>query len=191
MPRDYLDTNSNRNLLCPIFRRNLYKVEEAHFLSLLEVLNGIDIAGEGQDSWRWGPSRDGTFLVSSFFSTLSVAPTPSRSWSSLWKMKAPPRVLAFTFTWLAFRNKLLTMDNLRWRNMIIVNACPLCLVDEESVNHLLHRKLTNAHWSSTLKEFNFSWVLPQSLSELFHQWFYLISSSKGKTMWLLSFLACI
>ena len=75
--------------------------------------------------------------------------------------------------------------------MIIVNACPLCLVDEESVNHLLHRKLTNAHWSSTLKEFNFSWVLPQSLSELFHQCYCPISSTKGKATWRLSFLACI
>ena len=88
--RDYLDTNSNRNLLCPIFRKNLYEAEEAHLLSLLEVLNGIDIAGEGQDSRSWGPSKDGTFSVSSFFSTLSVAPASSRSWSSLWKIKALP-----------------------------------------------------------------------------------------------------
>ena len=41
------------------------------------------------------------------------------------------------FGWLALKNRILTMDNLRRKGIIVVNACLLCLQDEESVVHLL------------------------------------------------------
>ena len=58
------------------------------------------------------------------------------------------------------------MDNLPHRHILLVNACLLYLAEEESVDHLLlHCKQTKA-----LEEFNCSWVMPQSLPDLFHQW---------------------
>lgn len=53
----------------------------------------------------------------------------------LWKIKAPQRALGLG--WLAIHGSILTMDNLYRKNVIVVNACPLCLSDEESVEHLL------------------------------------------------------
>ena len=98
------------------------------------------------------------------------------------------RVLAFV--WLALQNKILTMDNLRRRKMLIVNACPLCLANEESVDHLfLHCKQTKAIWLAILKEFNCSWFIPLSFPDMFHQWACPISTSKGKIMWRLSLIA--
>ena len=41
------------------------------------------------------------------------------------------------FCWLARREYFLTIDNLRRRNHFIVNSFPMCLRDEETVNHLL------------------------------------------------------
>ena len=62
------------------------------------------------------------------------------------------------------------MDNLRRRHILPVNACLLYLADEESVDHLLvHCKQSKALWSAILEEFNYSWVMPQSLPDLFHQ----------------------
>ena len=187
--RDYLDISPNLNLWSPIFRRNLSKAEEANLFNLFEILNGIEITSEGRDSRLWAPSRDSYFSVSSS-SSISASPTPSESWWDLWKIKAPPRVLAFA--WLTLRNRILTMDNLQCQNMPIVNDCPLCLVNEESFDHLLlHCNQTKALWSSILKEFNCSWVQPQPLPELFQQWVCPPTNSKGKTMWHLAFLACI
>ena len=46
------------------------------------------------------------------------------------------------------------MDNLRRRKMIMVNACPMCLTEEESVDHLLLKcKLANSIWLSILRWF--------------------------------------
>lgn len=44
-----------------------------------------------------------------------------------------PKVLAFR--WLAILGGILTMDNLRKCKIVTVNGCPICLVDEEPVNH--------------------------------------------------------
>lgn len=54
--------------------------------------------------------------------------------SNIWKLKAP-RVQAFG--WLAIHGGILVIDNLRRRGVIVVNACPLCLEDEEIIDHLI------------------------------------------------------
>ena len=52
-----------------------------------------------------------------------------------WDSTIPPRVLAFC--WVERSHKILTLDKLRRCKHIIVNGCPMCLKDEESVLHLL------------------------------------------------------
>lgn len=90
-----------------------------------------------------------------------------------------------TFGWISFlgailfRNGLLwvfrflTMDNLQ-RNIVIVNACPMCLEDAESVDHLL---LASKHadfiWKSNFSWFDFNGRLPSnpcSLLQLSESW---------------------
>lgn len=53
----------------------------------------------------------------------------------IWKGVALLKVKVFG--WLASMEKTLTIDNLRLRRMMIVNACLLCLSNAESVDHLL------------------------------------------------------
>ena len=50
-------------------------------------------------------------------------------------LKAPPRGIAFG--WTALLGGILTMDNLKRRLVVIVNACLMCLAGEESIDHLL------------------------------------------------------
>ena len=50
-------------------------------------------------------------------------------------MKAPSRV-AF-FGWTAALGKILTHDNLRKRNIVVVEWCYMCKKSEDSIDHLL------------------------------------------------------
>jgi hypothetical protein len=39
--------------------------------------------------------------------------------------------------WLAALGKILSLDNLWKKNMVLVNRCGMCKKDEESIDHLL------------------------------------------------------
>ena len=56
-------------------------------------------------------------------------------WKSIWKSKAPTRV-AF-FVWMAVLGKILTLDNLRKKNIIVMEWCCMCKYSGESIDHLL------------------------------------------------------
>ena len=57
--------------------------------------------------------------------------------------------------------KNLTLDNLQKRGRIVVNGCPMCLTDEESVDHLLlNRKTAQFIWRSVVEWFDCCWVFP-------------------------------
>jgi hypothetical protein len=56
-------------------------------------------------------------------------------WKIIWKSKAPPRV-AF-FVWMAVLGKILLMDNLRKKNIIVTKWCCMCKKSGESIDHLL------------------------------------------------------
>lgn len=75
-------------------------------------------------------SQDGRFSVASFFSAIAGGPSTSNPVHRLWKMKTPPTVLAFS--WLTLRGRILPIDNLRRRDRILVNACPMGLADKEA-----------------------------------------------------------
>ena len=69
---------------------------------------------------------------------------------------------------------------------------PMCLSDEESMNHLLlNCKIAQSLWMSVVGWFDCSWALPNSLTELFQAWKNPLGGSRGKVMWRLSFLAMI
>lgn len=81
-------------------------------------------------------------------------------------MKAPPRVIAFG--WIALHESILTMDNLRRQKIILVNASPMCLADEESVDHLLLRcKVAQEVLAHVVGLFGCHRVFPNSILEAF------------------------
>ena len=93
------------------------------------------ILESGDDTRVWIASKDGYFSISTFFSSITNGLRERNAVNNIWKMKAPMRVLIFG--WLAIRKRILTQDNLRRRGMTIVNGCPMCLKEEESMDHLL------------------------------------------------------
>jgi hypothetical protein len=79
--------------------------------------------------------------------------------------------MAAFFAWSAALGKILTVDNLRKRHIIIVNRCCLCKRDEEFVDHLLlHCDVAYALWTNIFNCFGMSWVMPIRVIDLFTCW---------------------
>jgi hypothetical protein len=67
----------------------------------------------------WIPSKRKSFEVKSYYQVLSTPVNSLFLWKSIWKVKAPSRV-AF-FVWTTALRKILTLDNLRKRHVIVVD----------------------------------------------------------------------
>lgn len=78
--------------------------------ALFSLLYKVCIPVEGVVQRVWEGVVIGSFTVASFFSALRVGALVSFPYESIWKFKAPPRVLAFV--WLAISGCIPTMDNL-------------------------------------------------------------------------------
>jgi hypothetical protein len=115
------------------------------------------------------PSKKGLFKVKSYFSSLAGFEGRHFPWKSVWQTRAPSRV-AF-FAWSAALGKILTVDNLRKRHIIIVDRCCLCKRDEESMDHfLLHCDVASALWNHIFTQFGMSRVMPKGVIDLFACW---------------------
>ena len=53
----------------------------------------------------------------------------------MWKSKVPSKVVFFS--WTTALGKILTMDNLQKRHIVVIEWCFLCKMCGESVDHLL------------------------------------------------------
>jgi len=83
--------------------------------------------------------------------------------------KAPLRV-AF-FAWSAASKKIITMDNLRKRYIIMAKWCYMCKNNGESVDHLLlHCEIASALWYTTFSGVGLVLVMPRKVVNLFVYW---------------------
>ena len=100
-------------------------------LSILCLL----INGEGKDKLCWKPAGNKYFKVSEFYLSLSSTPITSFPWKFVWCPKIPHRV-AF-FSWTAALRKILTLENLWYKGVAVIDWCYMCKKSGESANHLL------------------------------------------------------
>jgi len=111
---------------------------------------------------EWVSSKKCLFKVKSFFS-LACSRGSRFPWKSVWRTQAPSRA--------AFFGKILTMNNLRKRYVIVINRCYMCKKTGESVDHLLlHCDVASTLWSSLFNHFGMSWVMPIRVIDLFACW---------------------
>ena len=87
----------------------------------------------------------------------------------MWRMQAPPRV-AF-FVWSTGLDKILTLDNLRKRQGIVINICCMCKRSEETMDHLfLHCAVAPFMWDAMFSRFGLAWVMPRRIVDLLACW---------------------
>jgi hypothetical protein len=97
------------------------------------------------------------------------------------RTQAPP--MAAFFTWSAVLGRILTLDNLRKRHIIIVDRCCLCKRDGESLNHILpHCDVASALWNNIFSRFGISWVMPRRVLDLVACW-WKSRRSRTSTTW--------
>jgi hypothetical protein len=134
------------------FTRLIHDWEVGELASFYKSLYDCKLQGEGKDKLWWVPSRKGLFEVKSFYRALLPRGQVSFPWKSVWKSKTPHRV-AF-FVWTAVHSKILTLDNLGRRGLVVVNRCWLCEIEKESVDHLLlHCAATRDLWNAFFAQF--------------------------------------
>jgi hypothetical protein len=150
------------------FVRSLNDWEVDDLVSLYSLLYTFNW-GHGADKIWWVPNKKGKFEVKSFYSILNSSISFHFPWKSIWRTKAPPRV-AF-FVWSAALGKILTLDNLKRRNIVLVNRCGMCKKEEESIDHLLlHCERAQFLWNAFFSRFGLAWVMPRRVVDLLHCW---------------------
>ena len=123
----------------------------------------------------WIPSKRKLFEVCSFFGVFSLSSDryevgcSSFLWKGIWKVKVPLKVSFFV--WTASLGKILTLDNLRKRGLIVVDWCCMCKRSGESINHLfLNCEVARALWSVLFALFDVKWVMNGRVSDLLACW---------------------
>jgi hypothetical protein len=168
-----------------LFTRQIQDWEMDMVLSFFDRLYSISAQhGEG-DSLVWNPSKKGLFEVRSFYEELIRKDGPPFPWKNIWRVKAPTRV-AF-FVWSAALGKILTHDNLRKMNVIVIEWCCLCKKSGESIDHLLlHCDIARDLWSYILIVFGVQWVMSRTVLELLNSWGAAIGCGRAKEAWRLA-----
>ena len=151
------------------FTRSVQDWELESVSTFLDLLYSTKVQGSGADTLLWSTSGKKDFSVSNYYRVLLPSLAVGFPWKAIWKPKAPSRV-AF-FLWTTSLGKILTVDNLRKRNIILVSWCCMCKKDGETIDHLfLHCSLAYDLWSFVFSLFGVHWVMPRKVLDLLSCW---------------------
>ena len=164
------------------FTRAAQNWEKDKFEAFFRLLYSKKPNGLQVDKLWWIPAGKGIFSVRSFYKALTAPPNPQFPWKRLWRNKAPPKALFFT--WTAALGKILTTDNLRKRRIIILDWCCMCKKAGETVDHLLlHCETARSLWCEIFSRVGLSWVMLASVVGLLASWVMPGGTSQIKTIW--------
>ena len=150
--------------------------------SFMDVLYQSDVKGCGQDKVWWQGSIGKGFQVKLFYKALLPSNGLSVPWKSIWKTKVPPRVSFFV--WIATMDRILTMQNLRRRHVMVIDWCYMCKGSGESTDHLLlHCPIATDLWNCMFSLVGIQWVMPKGVLELLACWREGRGKSKIQDLW--------
>ena len=105
-------------------QRNISFIRVDVFASLFNLLYSLRVRQEGEDKICWVLSKRQLFDIRSFYNVLVCNGGIPFLWKSIWQIKVPLR--AAFFAWLVALEKILTMDNLRKKHVVVVDRCCIC-----------------------------------------------------------------
>ena len=130
----------------------------------LDLIYATPLSGMREDILCQESPSNHKFAVKRYYRSLSPLSPILFPWKLIWKVKVPHRV-AF-FSWTATLGKVLTIDNLRKRGLIIQEWCCMCKRSGEDVDHLfLHCSVAMELWSLVFGLFGVQWVMPRSVMD--------------------------
>lgn len=146
----------------------------------MQFLSSINLANESdKDMKTWSLTANGAFSVKSFYGLLNEGGLRCSLANAFWKGPCPKKVNIFN--WLAWKNKILSLENLALRrcNRLPTDTCVLCHSAAESVDHLfLHCRFSQEVWDQLRRMFQLP-ALPNSMSLLWGVW----RSALGSSAW--------
>ena len=147
------------------FTRPAQDWELESIASFLKLLYSSSAKGQGEDRLCWQGSASGAFQVKAYYKALLPTAGHIIPWKSIWKTRAPPRVVFFV--WAAALGHILTIDNLRKRHVIVIDWCYMCKGCGESIAHLLlHCLAASEIWNFIFSMLNICWVMPYGVVDL-------------------------
>jgi hypothetical protein len=88
------------------------------------------------------------------------------------------------FVWTTALGKILTHENLRRRNIVVIEWCCMCKKSGESIDHLLlHCDVARDIWSFFYILFGVEWVMPRRVLDLLSNWGNSLGRSQVKQIW--------
>jgi hypothetical protein len=120
-------------------------------------------------------------VVRSFYKVLTYKEEDPFPWRSIWRTKVPLKVVFFA--WSATLGKILTLNNLRKRHVIVIDKCCMCKMNGETMDYLLlHCEVARVLWNATFSRFSLSWAMSLRVVDLFACW-RTGSRSRSAAMW--------
>jgi hypothetical protein len=146
------------------------------------MLHSVIVRRGDEDKFCWVPFEKGLFKVKSFSHSLTCPISTCFPWKCVWWTQAPS--MAAFFSWSAALGKILTLDNLRKRHVIVINRCYMCKKTKEFVDHhlLLHCDVASALYYYLFSRFGLSWIMPRRVFNLLACW-WSSGRSRSATVW--------
>ncbi|XP_019163599.1 PREDICTED: uncharacterized protein LOC109159940 [Ipomoea nil] len=128
------------------------------------LIKQLPVSLECDDDWFWDRDLRGCYSVKDGYRRLGEVNGPCLPvWGNLWSLQVPPRWRIFM--WRALSDILPTLDNLINRRVELINICPACGMEEETIMHVL------CSYSFASQVWNFSQLLiPSFDGRSFRQW---------------------
>ncbi|KAF1868532.1 hypothetical protein Lal_00035970 [Lupinus albus] len=170
--------------------KRLYNLSNQHNDNICNFGSWVVLSKDKPGYWEWRHEKSKKYSVKSAYKLLCSSVQHSSLISqhsfSLWKSKAPPKVI--TFVWRLFQDRIPTKDSLIRRDISLLNdggnLCSFCNDHLEFTHHLFYTCTFTYHiWQSMYKWLGFSSAL--SLTPFHHYLSHLgmTKDKKGHNVW--------
>jgi hypothetical protein len=139
-------------------------------LLFFKLLYSQKIRNGSEDKICWDPSKKKIFEVKSYLLLGSIySGTGVWSLKEYWAGEGSPE--SGFFLWSAALGKILTLNNLQKRNIMVMEWCYMCKQCGESIDYLfLHCEVATKLWNMFLQLFGVDWVMPCRVSDCLGSW---------------------
>ena len=154
---DIWDRDRGVGCWSPTFLRPLndWEIEEA--TRFLHTLHEFNYYPSGEDKLLLKNDKEKGFSVKIMYKGFDPSPAFDFPYRLVWNPVVPPKI--GVFAWEATWGKVLTLNQLKRREMTLVNRCFMCEEDEENIDHLLiYCKSAKMLWNLFLSIVGTSWV---------------------------------